>query len=112
MLWWLLELLGRASLFITSAGSPRASHAGARPMDAVRGFPPFARFCFYRWPALAGREWPTRAPLLYFQPPPGCWAIATPWRYLPQLAVALPNGQVLFAADMLGLLRVWLGVIQ
>lgn len=62
MLWWLLELLGRAS--IASAGSPRAGHAGARPMDAVRGFSAVhGRLHFYRWPALAGREWPWRTRL-------------------------------------------------
>ena len=112
MLWWLLELLGRAS------GMPLLDH----PVPAMLAhgqwmlygvFPPFmAGFIFTAGPRWLGVNGPgARA----FAPLAAAWLLG----HLATLAGLVHNwlwlyqsGQGLFAAGMLGLCGVWLGVIR
>lgn len=112
MLWWLLELLGRAS------GIPLLDH----PVPAMLAhgqwmlygvFPPFmAGFIFTAGPRWLGVNGPgARA----FAPLAAAWLLG----HLATLAGLVHNwlwlyqsGQGLFAAGMLGLCGVWLGVIR
>src|SRR5574343_394159 len=112
MLWWLLELLGRAS------GMPLLDHPA--PAMLAHGqwmlygvFPPFmAGFIFTAGPRWLGVNGPgARA----FAPLAAAWLLG----HLATLAGLVHNwlwlyqsGQGLFAAGMLGLCGVWLGVIR